>query len=352
MVADYCTRFGLTPKRIQSLLQSVGLDSGDLPLAGELQERVIAPSLDRITDGFYENLVQMEEARDILRQHASLVPLKESMRSYLGSLGVGFDQSAYFESRLQVGLAHVRNAIPLTVYIFAYRMLERLILENFPADLPDVPQLRLFLTRIMTLDMSLAAETYHRARVHELEESLEEMQYEESYLRLRANSDSLTGLPNHERGLGLLDEAWHRSRGRRPLCVMMADLDHFKAVNDEHGHVIGDSVLRECAARIRAAIRRRDKLSRYGGEEFLLILEDTATATATEVAQRILERMSAAPIKVNELAVPLTISIGICEARADDDIDALVACADDALYQAKDAGRNQWIVYDHDAAGD
>lgn len=352
MTADFCSRHGFTDKRRLSLLQSAGLDADDHGRLRQLRAQVIEPALGQVVDEFYDKLSVMAEAQDVLHRRATLGPLKKTMRNYLLTLGQDFDTPAYIESRLRIGLAHVRAGVPLTAYIFAARLLEQLILQHAPALSEADRGLGELLGRILTLDLAVAAETYHRVRMQALETSIEEMQMEESYLLTMAHSDSLTGLPNHDRGLELIDEAWHRCKGRQPLCIIMADLDNFKRVNDEHGHQTGDKVLKDGAARIRAAVRRKDKVSRYGGEEFLIILENTPVSTATEVAQRILEHMSATPFQVGSRRLAVTISLGIALVRDSDSIEDMVARADAALYRAKRQGRNQWVVDEQDAAGD
>ena len=124
------------------------------------------------------------------------------------------------------------------------------------------------------------------------------------------------------------------------MCLIMADLDKFKNINDTHGHVVGDRVLQDIARRLQAAVRGFDIVGRYGGEEFIVILNNTSYKTAEQVAERIRTRVNGSPVNVDGLAINMTISQGVTDAKPYDTIESLVGRADDALYQAKNQGRD------------
>jgi len=152
-----------------------------------------------------------------------------------------------------------------------------------------------------------------------------------------ATHDGLTGTLNRRAILGLCEDEHERSlRYGQPFALMMVDLDHFKAVNDTHGHQRGDQVLVHFADSARAALRRADRLGRYGGEEFLALLPGTTLEAAQPVAARIHAALHAGH------ALDCKLSIGVTAWRgADDSLDAMLARADAALYQAKAQGRDQ-----------
>jgi diguanylate cyclase (GGDEF)-like protein len=137
------------------------------------------------------------------------------------------------------------------------------------------------------------------------------------------------------------------ARTGAPLAVAIADIDHFKAVNDTHGHLVGDTVLATLAATMRALLRDYDILGRFGGEEFTILLPHTSAAEAAQVAERLRRKISQLTITPDSAAAPdtqlhVTISIGMAAAAAARrDLNDLVAAADVALYRAKDQGRNQ-----------
>lgn len=160
-----------------------------------------------------------------------------------------------------------------------------------------------------------------------------------------AQLDELTGLQNRRAIMKTLnDEMARAQRSDVPCSVAIIDLDFFKRINDEFGHATGDEALRTFAISIFANIRTIDKLGRYGGEEFLLILPDTAK----DQAVRTLDRLRSIVSELNWAAISgkmnLTMSVGICAVRREDSAADLLARADIALYRAKDAGRNRVIA--------
>jgi diguanylate cyclase (GGDEF)-like protein len=162
-------------------------------------------------------------------------------------------------------------------------------------------------------------------------------------LREQAIRDSLTGLWNRGMILDQLERELHRSRREgKSLAVAIADLDHFKQVNDTLGHAAGDAVLREAAERMRAAVRDCDFVGRYGGEEFLLVLPGCDGQAGRQVAERVRRRVGEAPVRAGEALAPITVSIGLAAAGpAGAEADALIRAADEALYRAKAEGRNR-----------
>jgi len=134
-------------------------------------------------------------------------------------------------------------------------------------------------------------------------------------------------------------------RYSRPLSVMMLDLDHFKRVNDTYGHQVGDRVLMYATQQIIKSLRESDMASRYGGEEFLVILPETRRAEATTIAERIRASLEAAPIPVGTQSLLVTISIGVtCCEKGECTIDEMIKNADDNLYRAKNSGRNKVVA--------
>jgi diguanylate cyclase (GGDEF)-like protein len=158
----------------------------------------------------------------------------------------------------------------------------------------------------------------------------------------QAATDGLTGLPNRRSLDQLLNaQLAMAQREGRPFSVLMLDLDHFKAVNDTHGHAVGDAVLRGFAQRIQAQLRRSDVCARYGGEEFCVVLPGTADALALDAGERLRRAVAGAPLAPK---VPVTVSVGVATWRAGDDAAALLARADEALYTAKRTGRDRVVA--------
>lgn len=158
-----------------------------------------------------------------------------------------------------------------------------------------------------------------------------------------ASTDSLTGIHNRRQLFVLAERAFSAAhRYGRPVSAIMFDIDHFKDVNDTHGHAVGDEVLVVVTQRVTGSIRDVDIMGRYGGEEFGLILPETSLGPAVRVAERLRTSVGDSPITTSVGAIPVTISLGVAElAGATRDVNALFDKADAAMYRAKRQGRNQ-----------
>ncbi|MBI5877657.1 MAG: diguanylate cyclase [Chloroflexi bacterium] len=161
-----------------------------------------------------------------------------------------------------------------------------------------------------------------------------------------AITDDLTGVYNRRQLMTILDREVLRARRlSHPLALLIADLDHFKNVNDQHGHAAGDLALRAFCERLRAKIRGIDTLARYGGEEFVVVMPETHAAGAQVTAERLRQAIAAEPFQVGTTAIALTASIGVAVLSADDSGgDSMLARADSALYDAKGHGRNRVVI--------
>jgi diguanylate cyclase (GGDEF)-like protein len=158
-------------------------------------------------------------------------------------------------------------------------------------------------------------------------------------------TDALTGVPNRRQLSQRLEQEFSRSvRFGDPLSLLMVDLDHFKQINDVHGHAVGDGVLRGIALLLRRNVRKVDIVARYGGEEFCVVLPRVAKAEAMEVAEKLRRSVAAAALPGPEGGTPLhvTISVGVATLGIDaDDAASLLEKADAALYEAKRLGRDR-----------
>ena len=161
-----------------------------------------------------------------------------------------------------------------------------------------------------------------------------------------ANTDVLTFLPNRRKIIVELQEEIIRSdRYGMPLSISILDIDHFKKVNDTYGHTTGDETLRSVAVRLREQIRHPDTIGRYGGEEFLIILPNSEIRAAMEQASRLCRDVRATQIKANNNVLSVTVSIGIAQYRIkQENWEKFLHRADEALYQAKNNGRDQWVA--------
>ena len=193
---------------------------------------------------------------------------------------------------------------------------------------------------IATLEFDSFANALKRLRLemftlkHELEEAL-------------YNRDALTGANNR---IGMLTQLREQhelvKRTVQSCCIAMLDLDHFKAVNDTHGHAAGDKVLAVTAHYVMDHVRPYDKLFRYGGEEFLICMPGTDTATGHEVVERMRQGLAATPIDYGGGTLRITVSLGLALLAPDVSVEESIARADKAMYAAKTAGRNCTRIWD------
>ncbi len=161
-------------------------------------------------------------------------------------------------------------------------------------------------------------------------------------LEQMATTDSLTGLANRHALELLLDQAGREAlRKRSPLSAILLDIDHFKEINDSRGHLAGDQVLQGLAATLTANLRSADIACRWGGEEFLVILKDTDLASASNVANTLLERVEAQQHELTDDSVGITISAGVVVFRPGESQESFISRADRLLFEAKESGRNR-----------
>jgi diguanylate cyclase (GGDEF)-like protein len=159
----------------------------------------------------------------------------------------------------------------------------------------------------------------------------------------QSTCDDLTGLWNRRMILDQLGRELNRTRHeQRPLAVALADIDLFKLVNDTHGHAVGDAVLRGTGISLQLQLRNYDFIGRYGGEEFLILLPGCDVPAGVAIAERLCARVASAPVRINGVDVPVTVSIGLSSTvDVGFDSETLIAAADAALYRAKAGGRNR-----------
>lgn len=181
-------------------------------------------------------------------------------------------------------------------------------------------------------------------RIVELQRQLLEAQ---EVLRHQATHDALTGLKNRSAIFAQAEEELARAKRKgTSVGIIMADIDHFKQINDTHGHPAGDAVLRHVAGTISKTVRAYDGVGRYGGEEFLLVLPECDVIQAGELAERIRSCVAAESIPLGNQSIHATLSLGVTACKSPDSgaLAAVLHQADEALYQAKRGGRNRCVL--------
>lgn len=158
----------------------------------------------------------------------------------------------------------------------------------------------------------------------------------------QAQTDGLTGLLNRRAFYEAAQREVERStRFERPLAVLMLDLDHFKAINDSHGHLVGDKVLSHFASLLRQTARGSDVVARYGGEEFVVLLPESSLEPGMALAERLRENLRDSPLLIDGQAIAVTASMGLTVLRPPEGVEAMLSRADTALYHAKSGGRDR-----------
>jgi diguanylate cyclase (GGDEF)-like protein len=159
--------------------------------------------------------------------------------------------------------------------------------------------------------------------------------------------DPLTGIPNRRYAMDRIQQEWAAAeRGSRPLSCMLIDVDHFKSVNDNYGHDVGDLVLKRVADVLKHTARTHDVVCRIGGEEFLMICPDSDAQAAAQCAERLRQAVGAMRMQVGKVSLQVTISLGVAAmGPAMRGPEAMVKAADQAVYSAKQAGRNRSCIY-------
>lgn len=167
----------------------------------------------------------------------------------------------------------------------------------------------------------------------------------QALLTSELTTDALTGVPNRRQMDEQLEEAIHAATAVQgdPACLALADLDHFKRINDSYGHAVGDEVLKAFSQLLITSMRDTDRIYRYGGEEFLIFMNGVSLERAESILDRLREKISRYPLNIEGMKEPLniTVSFGIAEVVENEALRSLIRRADEALYQAKYGGRNR-----------
>jgi diguanylate cyclase (GGDEF)-like protein len=172
-----------------------------------------------------------------------------------------------------------------------------------------------------------------------------ELKAAQELLRQQANTDFLSGAFNRRHLIQQCEARMARLKGQGPgastMCFVMVDVDHFKDINDTHGHAAGDEVIRVLAERFTSGMRQNDFVGRYGGEEFLIVLPDIADDQLKTVVERLWSEIRSKPIRYQDKEIPVTVSLGVAAYQhTDEHLEQIIKRADDALYRAKNEGRD------------
>lgn len=260
---------------------------------------------------------------------------------------------AYVERRLQVGLVHNRIGLKPRWYLGAYSLLQmhihQILEETCRDDIARYRRLTESLDKVLMFDVSLGIDAYHLDMIAQLETSLKTIEKSHETLEKTAGLDSLLGILNRKALMHAMEKEFSRAkRYKHPTAILFIDFDHFKAINDTHGHQFGDRVLQTATKMIRQTIREPDILARYGGEELVVVLVECGREDALKTAERIRRAIAGNVIQKRRTSTmaQVTVSIGVHFPNPERRRPATaMRYADKALYAAKKAGRNRVVVY-------
>ncbi|MBH9579552.1 GGDEF domain-containing protein [Inhella proteolytica] len=230
-----------------------------------------------------------------------------------------------------LSLAMLSGAMALAVWVWPRDVALPLVIGHWMMALVTFPGVAILTGRISTMR-------------HRLREQREQLNQALARIEELATRDALTGLYNRRHAQSLLEQAWQRrQRGGSPFCVALIDLDHFKRVNDYHGHAAGDAVLCAFAHCAEQGLRTTDTLARWGGEEFLLLLDHTDTFGALQVLERMQAAVAQLLVPVGEELLRVGFSAGLAASQPDETLPKMLERADQALYRAKAEGRGRVV---------
>jgi len=315
-------------------------------LRNQLSELAAAGEWDRVVDGTAELVIQALDKSQQEFEHFLLTLDQQlsQINSFLGCQG-------QHESARKNSTKQLSTLVRCQVGSISKAVGEASDINNLKASVQD--QLK---TIVGSMDEFIETESQREQALEQqlevMREQLTVVQTESQSIRkklhtetLRALTDTLTRLPNRE----AFNERFTLERERflrykHPASMAILDIDHFKLVNDNHGHLVGDRVLQAFAAKVNEMIRSTDFLARYGGEEFILIMPETDTNAAHTLLEKIREGVAHMQPKSLGILNPITVSAGLAAFQLGEKADDLVERTDKALYQAKDNGRNRIVI--------
>lgn len=269
----------------------------------------------------------------------TLIWLEVMLHAALGSLLIGWDSGFHYYLLLFIPAIVVANtrgyAVPLVLTLLAYYLGLRAVCDWLGPLTPLSPISLKWVNALhvaLVFGMLSALAAFYRRTVLIAEDRL----------RKQATLDPLTGLNNRRHFETLATHVLARSqRDGTPVTLLLCDVDHFKRVNDERGHAVGDEVLMAIARMLGQNLRDGDVVARWGGEEFVALMPASPLDKACATAERIRAAVQATPLEVDATPLALTLSFGVAQVHGVQDLHAAIARADKALYDAKNAGRNR-----------
>lgn len=296
---------------------------------------LVIQHIDRILDAFYDKILNDPVMGSVFNGGTDPVRARDMQRAHwVEWVFAGRLDATYYARCKRIGRAHKRHNVVPASYLFGYHFMSReikdLILKTFP-DRETAGRLMSSVEKALFLDIDLAISCYCTEMTADW--------------RRASLYDELTGVMNR-RGVGeAVGKMLPLAKALdRPVSVALLDIDHFKSVNDTHGHDAGDKALMSVACLIADNLRDDDFVARWGGEEFLIVMPGADRRASAASAERIRMALAGHSVPLANVSLKMTASLGVSQLAGDEDgIEAAVARADAALYQAKHSGRNRTV---------
>ncbi len=347
MSLTYCALFGLDESQRKARLSMSGLSPGDREALRVLHDSVLPEAAPGLTQAFADQLSAWPASAQPFASEPERAEFGRRSSRFLLELGRVLEDPRWFEERLRDTVGWARAGVSLPAYVCAMGQLQRLALEPVAryAESHSRPGLAQTLMKVFALELSLAGDSYQLVHTDDFRSAVDAM-------HAKLTADALTGVSTREHLLAMLKLRLHvAEREGGSVCVILADLDFFKRVNDNYGHAGGDAVLRQVADRMRASVREPDVVGRLGGEEFAIVLEGAGLAGAVALAERIRERVASQPCTHAKLDISVTLSQGVAVSTRGESLESLLSRADAALYAAKHGGRDRVVVHEKGRSG-
>lgn len=327
---------------IERRKQLLGLMTHELNELARVRH-LIEPDLDHMIKEFYDFQTSIPEINSIIGDADTLKRLKVAQHQYILDLFSGCYDSNYVNNRLRIGLVHKRIGVEPRFYLSALHHLKTRLFNYLRSKIEDevwTAEILISLEKLFMFDMTLVFETYVWGLISEVNSSKHKLQEYASALGAHAQEmenlsriDPLTGLLNVRHLLPILNEVVYRAQQQlHPLTVVFIDINDFKKLNDEYGHMYGDEVIQAVATALKHYAREEDYCFRYGGDEFLVVLPNcTEDSAQNSFIPRVLDHLTV-------LQNQVSLSIGLHQIDGKTgyvDSSTLIRAADSKMYEVK-----------------
>ena len=319
------------------MLELLEFGERDNAIVEVFQTKVITPGLENIIEAFYVYLQSHREYKEYFSPGEQLIRMVQSQENYLRTLGVNFQSPDYFEDRLRIGVVHSQIGLPPRLYECAYAKLRDLIVDNIPEELDKeiIDKIRHVMNKVITLDMALALESYYQISLGNLEASIDKLEKNNDILQEKSSKDTLTGAANRAAILGLVKELLAKFKNDdTAFSIVMCDVDGMSEVNAKLGHMAGDLLLKKVVEMIQSKLRATDKIGRYGGNEFLIVLQNKDEDSAIKLMTDISTMLSEQDITIRGTKINNRIIYGVTSVSEGDELPNLLMRVDQALLKS------------------